>query len=75
MINRWGKIAWNGLIMGKGKQLMHYWKQLKSNGQNEVRERHTIKGGENKNVNEGGNRGMNLVGIRYQKIIPVIDLD
>ena len=38
-------------------------------------EKHRIKSGEKKIDNEGGNRGMNLVGIRYQKIIPVIDLD
>lgn len=45
---------------------MHYWKQLKSNGQNEVRERHKIKSGEKKkNVNEGGNKGLNLLGIQY----------
>ena len=47
-----------------------------SNDQNEGRERHKIKSGEiKKSANEGGNRCMNLVGIRYQKIIHVIDLD
>ena len=46
LLNRWWKIVWNGLIMGRGKWLMHYWKQLKSNGQNEGRERHKIKSSE-----------------------------
>ena len=48
MINRWGEIPWNSLIMGRGKRLMHYWKQLKSNGQNEGRERYKIKSSEKK---------------------------